>query len=334
MNERIRTIRGYNLDCFDWIRAADFYEMPIIKAESYIPDELIGFNYALTTKRRNAGIHFFIDDYQFERVWNEPQRYLPILGRFPCVLTPDFSLYMDMPMAMKIWNTYRSRLIGQMMQDYGIRVVPTLSWAEPETFSFCFDGIEPHGCVAVSTVGTMNDDHAQMIWKQGMTEAINRLRPMMVLCYGLKPDYDFGTVPVKYFKPREFKKGRKTWVEEAQAPGGGSGSSRVNMNDYGSVQAEINRLGDKMYSLTRQTDPRTAQMTPEARKEYLKTLDQRNSLRNRLRTMKNPEASYSDSVPKTFVNSFGEATSRKITSQTYENAMRRQEKDVLKNMGF
>lgn len=43
MNERIRTIRGYNLDCFDWIRAADFYEMPIIKAESYIPDELIGF---------------------------------------------------------------------------------------------------------------------------------------------------------------------------------------------------------------------------------------------------------------------------------------------------
>lgn len=31
------------------------------------------------------------------------------------------------------------------MQDYGIKVVPTVQWAEPETFEFCFDGIEK-GC--------------------------------------------------------------------------------------------------------------------------------------------------------------------------------------------
>ena len=44
-------------------------------------------------------------------------------------MRPDFSLYLDMPMAMKIWNVYRSRLIGQMMQDADIVVIPTLSWA-------------------------------------------------------------------------------------------------------------------------------------------------------------------------------------------------------------
>lgn len=35
-----------------------------------------------------------------------------------------------------------------------------------------------------------------------------------------------------------------------------------------------------------------------------------------------------------FVNSFGEATKRNITSSTYERAMKRTEKDVLRNMGM
>lgn len=36
----------------------------------------------------------------------------------------------------------------------------------------------------------------------------------------------------------------------------------------------------------------------------------------------------------TFVNGFGEATSRMISSPTYERAQRRTEKDVLRNMGY
>lgn len=66
---------------------------------------------------------------------DSPQQYMDKLREFDCVFTPDFSLYMDMPMPMNIWNVYRSRLIGQMMQDVGITVIPTLSWAEKETYS-------------------------------------------------------------------------------------------------------------------------------------------------------------------------------------------------------
>lgn len=35
-----------------------------------------------------------------------------------------------------------------------------------------------------------------------------------------------------------------------------------------------------------------------------------------------------------FVNSFGEATTRSITSSTYERAMKRLDKQVLRNMGY
>ena len=135
-DERERTYEEYNLDDFDGARAEGFYQMPIIEAQNAEPDELISFNYVLSTKKRRCGVHFYIDDYQFERIWNSPQQYMDKLREFDCVFTPDFSLYMDMPMPMKIWNVYRSRLIGQMMQDVGITVIPTLSWAEKETYTF------------------------------------------------------------------------------------------------------------------------------------------------------------------------------------------------------
>lgn len=203
-DERQRTGDAYNLGDYDQDRAVGFYQTPVIKPDKYVPDDLIGFNYVLSSKRRDAGVHFFVDDYQFERIWNDPYTYIAKLEEFPCALTPDFSLYLNMPMAMKIWNVYRSRLIGQMMQDAGMRVIPTLSWAEPETFQFCFDGLSEGGTVAVSTVGVMRDAEAQRIWSTGMDEALKRLKPSTVLCYGTEIDYDFGSTPVKYFKARRF----------------------------------------------------------------------------------------------------------------------------------
>lgn len=40
--------------------------------------ELVGFNYALSEKHPEDKIlHFYVDDYQFERVWNHPDKYIP-----------------------------------------------------------------------------------------------------------------------------------------------------------------------------------------------------------------------------------------------------------------
>lgn len=167
-DERERTYNGVNLKEFDPNRSDGFYQMPIIKPTQYVPEKLIGFNYARTAKDTDCGIHFFIDDYQFERVWNDPSTNIECLKKFQCALTPDWSLYLDMPMAMKIWNVYRSRLIGQLMQDAGIEVIPTISWSQPETYQFCFDGLKPGGVIAVSTVGVMKDEEAKKVWADGV----------------------------------------------------------------------------------------------------------------------------------------------------------------------
>lgn len=199
-NERHRTNDYYNLDLVDFSHITNsFWQMPIIKKETYIPDDLVGFNYAKTNKEKNVGIHFYLDDYQFERLWNDPDEYVKILKQYDCILSPDFSLYLDMPMPMKIWNVYRSRQIGSYYQQQGIKVIPTLQWAEKETFSFCFEGIEEGGVVSVSTIGVKRDQRATQIWKDGMDELIKRLNPKTILVYGGKLDYDYGNVEVIYY---------------------------------------------------------------------------------------------------------------------------------------
>lgn len=194
------TFKKYNLDLIDSNRTEGFYQMPVIRKTTHIPSDLIGFNYCLTSKNTSAGLHCFIDDYQFERLWNDPMGYVEQILKFDCFLTPDFSLYLDMPMSMKIWNVFRSRLIGQVMQDAGVTVIPTISWAEPETFSFCFDGIEKGSVVAISTIGVKRSAESLAVWKSGTDEMIKRIEPSTILCYGGEVEHDYKGVPVVYFQ--------------------------------------------------------------------------------------------------------------------------------------
>ncbi len=200
-NERHRTNDAYNLDIIDFNTLSnDFWQMPIINNDNCIPSDLIGFNYAKSSDKKNTGIHFYLDDYQFERVWNNPQEYIEILKQYECILSPDFSLYLDMPIPMKIWNIYRSRQIGQFYQSQGIKVIPTLSWAEKETFEFAFKGIPKGSVVSVSTVGVKRNKEAFQIWKDGMDAMINEIQPSTILVYGGELDYDYGDIEVIYFE--------------------------------------------------------------------------------------------------------------------------------------
>lgn len=104
-------------------------------------------------------------------------------------------------MAMKIWNTYRSRLLGQMMQKVGLKVIPTVSWEKPESYEFCFDGIEQGGVVTVSTIGIMRNIETQRIFEHGFTAMVETLSPSEIIIYGKCPHFihEFST-PINIFK--------------------------------------------------------------------------------------------------------------------------------------
>jgi hypothetical protein len=216
--ERLKTDDRYNL------RLVDAYDCgpggyPELEAADASPKRLIGFNYAKSIDaraKRGNGCHFFIDDYQFERCWSQPERAIEYLRGFSCVLTPDFSLYMDMPDPMMRWNRYRSQALGHWWQDQGLEVVPTLTWAGPESYEYCFDGIPRGGTVAVSTVGVKKDRDATAVWLDGMCEAMDRLEPSRVLLYGGRIDFDFGSCEVIEYAntvTERMQDGRKRSIE-------------------------------------------------------------------------------------------------------------------------
>lgn len=208
VNERERTNSAYNLREYDELNTEGFYQMPVITGVKHTPKDLEGFNYLLTTAKKENGIHFYIDDYQFERIWQQPQMYLDKIAAFDCMLTPDFSLYVEMPIAMKIWNTYRSRLIGQMAQKMGITVIPTVSWCEEETFEFCFDGLPKNATLSISTIGVKKHEYNFGIWKAGCDEMIRRLKPETLLVYGGEVEYDYGDTNVVYYDNKVIRRMR------------------------------------------------------------------------------------------------------------------------------
>lgn len=151
--------------------------IPYIAPEDCDVENWISFNYAKTAKEEQSrhGVHFFIDDYQFTRLWAQPDTYLPLLQRFPAVMTPDFSTYTDFPVAIQLYNHYRKHWLGAYWQYEGMLVIPTISWSDHRSYDWCFDGEPVGGCVAVSAVGTQMAAAQKQLFIDGYREMMDRL---------------------------------------------------------------------------------------------------------------------------------------------------------------
>ena len=91
---------------------------------------------------KKALCHFFIDDARFEPLWNQPQKYLPMLENFKYVCAPDFSFYDSMPKVMQLHQVYRSRALAWWLFMNGCNVIPTVGWGNAETFDFALKGCQ------------------------------------------------------------------------------------------------------------------------------------------------------------------------------------------------
>lgn len=145
----------------------------------------IGFNYVLSDKEpEGKAVHFFIDDYQFQRLWNNPERYMEKLARYEAVLTPDFSPYADMPLATQIFNHYRKHWVGALMQEYGVKVVPTIRASRDErSLDFYLDGEPKGGVVCISSMWT-SDDEARAYFLREYETMRKTLKPEKIYVYG------------------------------------------------------------------------------------------------------------------------------------------------------
>lgn len=160
----------------------NYYGIPLLAKQEFMATEFIPFN--VITKTNNIGVHCFVYDYYLERIWKKPEVYVKYLEKSTAFLTPDFSLYRDIPIATQIINVYKNRWVGAFLQQYNINVIPTISWSDSDSYEFCFLGVEQNAAVAISTVGILRDDVE--LFKQGCLEMKAQLNPSKVYVYGSK----------------------------------------------------------------------------------------------------------------------------------------------------
>jgi len=151
---------------------------------SAIPAKLVPYRTRLRgphAQTTGAAVHFFLYDAIFESTWRAPGKADRYLRNFDAVLTPDFSLGVEMPPALQIYNTYRTRWCGAHWHAAGYQVIPTVAWSTPASYDFCFAGLPRFTVVALTTVGSRRQKASFM---HGYDALIERVGPATVMCYG------------------------------------------------------------------------------------------------------------------------------------------------------
>ncbi|MBQ9531883.1 MAG: DUF4417 domain-containing protein [Eubacterium sp.] len=181
------------------VRGAKFagnLELPVLKPSFSVPEKVITFSKAIRSTDYECWVHFYEDDTNFERIWNNPQKYLPILKKFKGVISPDFSLYRDMPLVMQQWNIYRNRAIACWLQNNGIEVIPNIRFADFRTYESCCLGVEKHSVIAIGTHGCIKVNRDREYLIDGLDYIVKALQPSVIVVYGTAPNYIFD----KYIK--------------------------------------------------------------------------------------------------------------------------------------
>lgn len=97
------------------------YEIPLIKKQKIDLDEIDLWNYTKTKLQdednKHKTIHFFTYDWLFENVYEKPELAMEKLSQYYAILSPEFSLYWDMPRALQIYSTFKNRWCGAFFKN-------------------------------------------------------------------------------------------------------------------------------------------------------------------------------------------------------------------------
>lgn len=135
-------------------------------------------------KPRDGAVHFFTEDYRYERIWNSPTTYLANIRERGTAITPDFSNHSDTPLIQQRWNIYRGRWLGAYWQRNGIPVIPNAQWSGSMDLDYAFEGLPDGGMIAVSCVGMVTLPENRRIFEQGVDALLKEVRPRALLLYG------------------------------------------------------------------------------------------------------------------------------------------------------
>lgn len=185
--------------CPKLVDGAEFdgiFEIPKIPAQEgfKLPKWLCPYSKAKQEFGYDTFLMFYEFDVRFREIFTNLESLNKELDRFEGVVSPDCSLYFDMPLATQIANTYLNRAFGYHLFRKGHHVVPNIRWGDERSYATClfpepfaFQGVAKHSVVAVGNYGCFKSPLEKFHFVRGFKEMMEYLEPTDILFYGCLP---------------------------------------------------------------------------------------------------------------------------------------------------
>ena len=184
------------------------YDMPVIGYfGNQLPDYLALYsNIQDYRKTHNTCVTFFQYDKQFDSIkglWNAIlhknekllNSYKERFEGVKFIVCPDYSITGDMPLAMQIFNSYRSKVVAIWLRDNcGCTIIPNLRFNNQKSYDYCFDGIAYKSIVCLSILGLCAKPVDVQNLINGLHESIIRIRPSAIILFGECTEKKFNTI--------------------------------------------------------------------------------------------------------------------------------------------
>lgn len=202
-----RSMQNINIASFEVDNMYGFPELFPVKKPINC-DRWIDFETARSKRDTSfSGLHFFIDDYKFQCLWNSPKRYIDFLARRKCVVMPDFSMYVNFPPALQIYNKYRNHWLAAYYSINGVRIIPCVLCSGSDSFPWLFDGLPEKSVIAISDIGIARGGH-RLLFEDTYYAMRERLHPIQILYFTRSsniepPDPECIVIKLPYLKGGE-----------------------------------------------------------------------------------------------------------------------------------
>lgn len=171
------------------------FGMPELKPE-YIRQEhfmhLKPIAYKSTKKPEFPGIlHFFIDDHRFNSIYKNIEILTSYAYKQPqiqYICSPDWSIYMDMARPLQIYNCYKKAYVSFLLQSRNYKIIPTLSWSDPQSYPYAFEGLPNNSCYCLSFRSADRD--SKEFWR-GLMFFIKKFSPMLLIIFCAERNRDY-----------------------------------------------------------------------------------------------------------------------------------------------
>ena len=175
-------------------------EIPHIEAQEkiIIPTGMVPFSIRERGLENKDFVCFYENDINFREILTKTEQYVDDLKRFPGIISPDCSLYIDAPLRVQIADIYLNRAVGHYMQKQGIYVIPNVRWGDERTYTteifrdkVAFLGVPHHSIVSIGTYGQIKSAESKRVFREGLIAMLDELEPEVVLVYGSMSDKIF-----------------------------------------------------------------------------------------------------------------------------------------------